>query len=735
MDIALVVLILGVTFNIFVGLLVSLKSHDKAARSLGLVAMGLIVWEVANYFADGGVAFGDALFWNRLTFVGPLLVMIPSYYFVYFLRGETIGKLRQAFLLSGTAAIGILCFTVLIVEGISPRFLNGEIVGYNPEYGALYGIYIVWLLSLVVLHAINIFKPSGGRDDRYEAQMHIIRIGSLIAIAIPFFTNLVLPNIYNSSVSSKYVPLMSIVYMGSLSIAILKHKLLDIRGFVLRAGAYSLTTLLLSILYVAPTIFLLTIVLSLDFELVDFIIAVIIGTIIATNYHRLMVWFNNVTKQIFFRESYDPASMMADLNKSLVGVIDVGKISNITAKIVHENFKPEFTYFILNHKLQNTLINSRGSRSPAVDQNMIQELSLVLDKFIRKNITTINSKKKQSAELNKLADLDIGLVIKLMPSGTKDAEHIGFIVLGVRKSGKPYDINDQQVLETISNTVIIAIQNAINFEEIQKFNTTLQGRVDEATRKYRVTNEKLKKLDETKDEFISMASHQLRTPLTSVKGYLSMVLEGDVGELNKQQEELLKQSFLSSQRMVNLIADLLNLSRLNTGKFVIDASPIDLRDVVDGELMQLHETAKAKDIELTYEKPATFPTLFIDENKIHQVVMNFVDNAIYYTPAGGSITVALNETPTAVEYTVTDTGIGVPREVQRHLFTKFYRADNAKRARPDGTGLGLFMAKKVIIAQGGSVIFESEEGKGSTFGFRFNKSRLAIPDQAVKTAP
>lgn len=728
MDIALLVLILGVTFNIFVGLLVSLKSHDRAARSLGLVAMGLIVWEVANYFADGGAGYGDALFWNRLTFVGPLLVMIPSYYFVYFLRGETIGKLRQAILLLGTAVIGALCFTSLVVEGVAPRVVGGEVVGYNPEYGSLYGVYIAWLLSLVVLHAINIFKASSTNDDRYEAQMHIIRIGSLIAIAIPFFTNLVLPNIYNSSVSSKFVPLMSIVYMGSLSIAILKHKLLDIRGFVLRAGAYSLTTILLSILYVAPTIFLLTLLLSLDFKFVEFIIAVIIGTIIAMNYHRLMIWFNNVTKQIFFRESYDPASMMADLNKSLVGVIDVGKITNITAKIVNENLKPEFTYFILNHKLQNSLSTSRSS---TLDKSEIRDLSIVLETSIRKNITIINTRAKQSAELNKLADLDIGLVIKLMPSGTKDAEHIGFIVLGVRKSGKLYDSNDQQVLETISNTVIIAIQNAINFEEIQNFNTTLQGRVDEATRKYRATNEKLKKLDETKDEFISMASHQLRTPLTSVKGYLSMVLEGDVGPLNKQQEELLKQSYLSSQRMVNLIADLLNLSRLNTGKFIIDPHPIDLRDVVDSELMQLRETAKAKDIELAYEKPDSFPILNIDENKIHQVVMNFADNAIYYTPSGGKITVELRETPTAIEYTVTDTGIGVPRDVQRHLFTKFYRADNAKRARPDGTGLGLFMAKKVIIAQGGSVIFDSEEGKGSTFGFRFNKSQLAVPEQKV----
>jgi len=201
------------------------------------------------------------------------------------------------------------------------------------------------------------------------------------------------------------------------------------------------------------------------------------------------------------------------------------------------------------------------------------------------------------------------------------------------------------------------------------------------------------------------------------------VLDGDAGKITKGQEELLKQSFLSSQRMVSLIADLLNLSRLNSGKFVIDATPVDLRNVISSEIMQLRETAKAKSIELVYDSPASFPALQLDETKTHQVVMNFIDNALYYTPVGGRVEVALSETPHHVEFRVKDNGIGVPREQQKHLFTKFYRAENAKRARPDGTGLGIFMAKKVVVAQGGAIIFESEEGKGSTFGFRFNKSK------------
>ncbi len=112
--------------------------------------------------------------------------------------------------------------------------------------------------------------------------------------------------------------------------------------------------------------------------------------------------------------------------------------------------------------------------------------------------------------------------------------------------------------------------------------------------------------------------------------------------------------------------------------------------------------------------------------------MNFTDNAIYYTPAGGLITAMLKETENTIEFTVTDNGIGVPKAEQHELFNKFYRAGNARKARPDGTGLGLFMAKKVIVAQNGALIFQSEEGKGSTFGFNFSKSKLPKPDSDIQ---
>lgn len=292
---------------------------------------------------------------------------------------------------------------------------------------------------------------------------------------------------------------------------------------------------------------------------------------------------------------------------------------------------------------------------------------------------------------------------------------VGIMVFGVGVE----EITEKQMLliDRLGEAVGIAMDNKLLLEENQRVVKQLQR-----------TNDKLKQLNETKDDFIGMASHQLRTPLTSVKGYLSLVIDGDAGRVNETQKKLLTQAFVSSQRMVYLIADLLNVSRLRTGKFVIERAPTNVADMISDEIGQLREMASSRGVDLDYKPPAKFPSLPLDETKTRQVVMNFIDNAVYYTPTGGHIRVEVKELPKSIELRVIDDGIGVPKQEHHHLFTKFYRAKNAQRARPDGTGLGLFMAKKVIIAQGGALIFNSVEGKGSTFGFSFPK------DLPTKTA-
>lgn len=294
---------------------------------------------------------------------------------------------------------------------------------------------------------------------------------------------------------------------------------------------------------------------------------------------------------------------------------------------------------------------------------------------------------------------------------------LGFVCIGKRAKGN-YSAKDIALLETIDEELVIAIQNAQSVHEVRELNANLEQRINSATKELRASNRQLQKLDEAKDEFISMASHQLRTPLTSIKGYISMLIEGDLGDLTKDQKKVLSEAFVSSERMVRLIGDFLNVSRLQTGKFVIEKRPVDLALLVQREVDALEANAAARGMKFTYKKPKTIPVLELDENKIQQVVMNFADNAIYYSKDKSTIAVALKKVNGYVEFTVKDKGIGVPKAEQKELFNKFFRATNARKARPDGTGVGLFLAQKVVHDHGGAIIFESEEGKGSTFGFR-----------------
>lgn len=346
------------------------------------------------------------------------------------------------------------------------------------------------------------------------------------------------------------------------------------------------------------------------------------------------------------------------------------------------------------------------------DRSIVLDLDKIEDSVIAE---TLGDATRDIAKLRNAAPIKSVALVKLF------SRHriVGLMAIGMIQEAIAITEKENALLDRLSDAVGIALDNKILFDENQQVLRQLQK-----------SNEKLKAMDETKDEFISMASHQLRTPLTSVKGYLSMVLEGDSGEISEMQKKLLDQAYTSSQRMVYLIADLLNVSRLRTGKFLIEPTECDLAEVVDGEVKQLLETAKARGITINYDKPTDFPKLMLDETKIRQVMMNFMDNAIYYGKQGGHIDVKLTNNDKSIEFTVTDDGIGVPKSEHHHMFTKFYRAGNAKKARPDGTGLGLFMAKKVIIAQHGTVIFRSEEGKGSTFGFAFDKSKLELPSKS-----
>lgn len=222
-------------------------------------------------------------------------------------------------------------------------------------------------------------------------------------------------------------------------------------------------------------------------------------------------------------------------------------------------------------------------------------------------------------------------------------------------------------------------------------------------------------VDKAKTEFVSLASHQLRTPLSTINWYLEMMLDGDTGPLNKQQTKYLSEVYSANQRMVTLVNSLLNVSRIDLGTFAIEPQPTDIGVTVDNVLAELESQVRHKQLKIIKNIDSKLTTYNADPKLLHIIFQNLVSNAVKYTNAGGKITIKAAPKASKVVMSVSDTGYGIPKNQQAKVFSKLFRADNAIAKDTDGTGLGLYMVKAIIEEAGGSIDFESRENKGSTF--------------------
>jgi len=224
-------------------------------------------------------------------------------------------------------------------------------------------------------------------------------------------------------------------------------------------------------------------------------------------------------------------------------------------------------------------------------------------------------------------------------------------------------------------------------------------------------------IDRMKSEFVSVASHQLRTPLTGIKWFAELMLKGKAGVLSAEQKDFLQQIFDSNERMIKLVNDLLNVSRIETGtKFVITKTSTDLIPILRSLTVELVALAAAHTVTLKLSLPEKL-VLNVDEEKMRQVLQNLMSNAVKYSKAGGVVEVGLLEPKEAgfVTLFVKDSGLGVPEKQKPRMFEKFFRADNVQTAETEGTGLGLYIAKAIVEGHGGKLWFESTENVGTCF--------------------
>lgn len=223
-------------------------------------------------------------------------------------------------------------------------------------------------------------------------------------------------------------------------------------------------------------------------------------------------------------------------------------------------------------------------------------------------------------------------------------------------------------------------------------------------------------IDRAKTEFISLASHQLRTPLSTINWYVEMLLSGDAGKITDEQRKFLEEAYMGSQRMVELVNALLNVSRIESNTYMVQPEPVDVIALIKSVLSELRPKIEQKHLSVTLDNDK-IPIISLDPNLMSIIVQNLASNAIKYTPIDGIVTITVRLQPEVnnILIKVHDTGMGIPKTQQSKIFTKLFRADNARKADTEGTGLGLYLIRGLIERAGGAIWFESEESKGSSF--------------------
>jgi len=237
--------------------------------------------------------------------------------------------------------------------------------------------------------------------------------------------------------------------------------------------------------------------------------------------------------------------------------------------------------------------------------------------------------------------------------------------------------------------------------------------------------ERLARANQLKSEFVSIVSHQLRTPLTSIKWTLNLMMDKATDQLTEEQLAKLKTIKESNQQMADLVNDLLNVSRIEQGRLVIRPEKISLAKFIQDLIKDYRPLAKASNVEISLVSDKNIPLISADRQVIKIVIRNLIDNAIRYIQKEGWVKIILKKKNRSIRCQVQDNGVGIPQRDQSKIFQKFFRSRNVMKYQTEGTGLGLFISKAVIEASGGKMGFQSQENQGSTFWFELpiKKSR------------
>ena len=375
----------------------------------------------------------------------------------------------------------------------------------------------------------------------------------------------------------------------------------------------------------------------------------------------------------------------------------------------------------------------RSIEIPITDPTSLEGTTLIQGKPVLIEDMKDSEFGSQLRQLNQQVELGAKINTMLaVPLKVKDTV-IGCLIVD-RVHGLPLTSDHLDVMGTLASQVAIALDNTEAYHQIETLNVNLEERVQDRTAQLEVANEELKNLDRLKSQFLAHVSHELRSPLASIKGFAENLLAGVTGTITEKQEHYLRRIQANSGRLTRMIANLLDRAKLEAGKMELACEHFSITQTAQEVLEQLKPLATANLQQFSLETTHQNLMAYADVDKVNQVLTNLIENAIKYSPEGGSIQVKIDlHGPHQVKVSIIDTGEGIPPEALPNLFTPFFRVKRHSGTTVQGLGLGLSIVKQLVELQGGTLSAESEKGKGSTFTFTLPVGQAQQPRRQVNT--
>jgi signal transduction histidine kinase len=778
MDFINILILSSAVINLSLGVFVFWKNKDRIAnRSFFLMNLGIFCWSIAMIFYRASLTVDSSILWCKILYSAPCLVVGCFVYFTKSFPGNYVGKLTRII-------VWIICLFFILLS-LFTNYIVLDVVfhaGTEKEiiFGKLYYLFYPYFISgfftwgyVVLLR--KIFKNSG----LLRVQLKYIFWGTFLASFISMLTNLTLPTfgIFDLNWAGQ---ISTIIMVSFIAYAITRYRFMDIKVVYSNIFIYFLLIVFSeSIFYLSAwvqTRFLGTI-----WDIRAMISGFFIALIFAFIFIRLLKYSEYWSDQLFYR-GYNPRRLAKDFVIKASQTLNIDKLSDnliseikkalsvervgivlflpkdvksklaalqIGAKDLENKIKEEIgnasldSYKVLGRhadyeqregeaaaysRSKNINLNkdATGDASAVdnselsyfgdslIDKLQTKERNLILSQIKKDKvlISAENATKAQNRVTSIFLSNEILLVIPLVSRN----QAIGAVFIGRDSGSESLSMEDVEFLSFLSSQIAASIANAYLAENMEEI-------IEAQTGDLKKKSEHMTKLLAMRSEFLDVASHQLRTPISVIKGMSSMFYDGSVKPENSKQ--FIEGIFVKSMKLADIIDDILKANEIETeGEYAIALSPTEVKPILEKVIKEKSFEANEKKIKLELGSvKVDLPKVLSEDEALTRVIKTLVSNALIYTKEGSVKLSAIKEGDRVI-IRVADTGIGIPKEDIPKLFHKFARAKNATHAYVDGSGLGLYIAKKIIDAHQDAEIFveKSVLGKGTIFALALKQA-------------